>query len=127
MEEKKEQLYIPLNVRKRKELIAGYGQQEAIITVVMSIIGFMIGLIIYGFNQKIEYVLIIPIVIGFLTVVMIIKDQTNTSLLDSLIRLYWFNKSQKRYEYKYKNIYEGEIEEYETKKGESGSKNPNSK
>ena len=126
MEEKKEQLYIPLNVRKRKELFAGYGQQEIIITIVMTIIGFVIGSMIYAFNGKIEYLLITPIVIGFLTVVTIVKDQTNTSLLDSLIRLYQFSKSQKKFYYKYKNIYEGEIE-HETTKSESGSKDPDRK
>lgn len=125
MEEKKEQLYIPLNVRKRKELFAGYGQQELIITVVMAIIGFVVGSMIYAFNGKIEYLLITPIVIGFLTVVTIVKDQTNTSLLDSLIRLYQFSKSQKKFYYKYKNIYEGE--EHETTKSESGSKDPDRK
>lgn len=127
MEEKKEQLYIPLNVRKRKELFAGFGQQELVITSIVLFISFVVGIILYGFTKGVEFLVITPIVCGFVTIIVIVKDQTNTSLLDSIIRLHRFSKSQKRYYYQYQNIYEGEVQNEKSAKREVGSKDSNSK
>lgn len=113
MEKKIDRLYIPANVRKRKEIVAGFGGKELILTIIMAGLGLVLGIVIYMWNEKIEFVVTMPIVMGVIAIIFLIKDQTNTSLLDSIIRLILFIRSQKRYYYKYYNIYEKE--KYEKK------------
>lgn len=107
MEEKKEEkLYIPLNVRKRKEVFSGFGRTEIGITGIGLGVGIIIGILFYLLNDQIYCLIGIPIIISMVTAVCIIKDQTNTSLVDSIKEFFRFSKSQKRYYYSYNNIYE---------------------
>lgn len=109
MDEKKEQLYIPLNVRKRKELFAGFGSTELCVTAIIVVVGFVLGIVFYLIKGEIFYLIGIPLILGIITIVCVIKDQTNTSFVDSVKELLQFLKSQKRYYFSYKNIYEKEF------------------
>lgn len=103
MEKKIDRLYIPANVRKRKEIVAGFGGKELILTIIIVGLGLVLGTVIYMQNGKIEFIVAMPIVMGFIAIIFLIKDQTNTSLLDLIFRLYIFIKSQKIYFYQYYN------------------------
>lgn len=105
-------LYIPENVRRRYEIIDGFGKKEAAITGIVFVISLVLGILLYFVNNKnFFYLVLTPIVITCFTALMIKKDKTNRSTIDLLLEDYKFIKGQKKYMYKYHNIYEkgGEI------------------
>lgn len=109
-EEKKTSLYIPFNIRKRKEYVDGFGKPELIQTCVGTAIGLGISIILCIFVLPNIITLVFPtIMIGAMTAMLVRKNSFNRSSIDAIKNVYNFKKGQKRYFYKYTNIYESEV------------------
>jgi len=106
MEEDEINLYIPVNVQLGKQVITGYGKKEFRLILFAALIAFAIGIFVFAITGNAILVLIIGIIIISLAVVMVGKNPYNESILDNLLQLLDFIKSQKHYEYKYENYYE---------------------
>lgn len=94
-------LYIPTGLKTQKEIYSGFGKKEliqAIIgTLIISAIDILFVLVIFN-NLP---VFIIVLLLGIFTSVMCVqKDVTNLSVLDMIVNLYKYMKSQKKYHYK---------------------------
>lgn len=99
-----EMLYIPVNVRRRKETIEGFGKEEIIKTIIWAGIGLFVGIIIFLlFFREIFTIILSTIVFPFGCFVMVRKDKTNRSTIDLIKVDIRFRRSQKRYKYKYNN------------------------
>lgn len=121
---KRKELYIPVNIRKRKEIADGIGKAELLQIIVMAGIGLLVGLIIFAVKGGIFSIMLPPIILGMAGVIFLRKDMTNQSVLDRIHHLMEYSKGQKIYFYKYHNIYE---ERSRTNgKSKSGRKTPDS-
>ena len=99
MEEQKEKLYIPTNIKTRQEFFNGYGFPEFIQTLVMTVISLIIGLIIYAQNQDISVLILIVIISIAATVVCVSKDRNNQSIVDYAKNMMRFSREQQTYPY----------------------------
>lgn len=114
--EPKKTLYIPVNVRRRKELVDGFGKKECIQTVITVGIGIVLGFLFYSTTKELMYQILTPIILGMGAVTFLRKDAANQSLIDKIVALIEFLKEQKRYYYQYHNIYEGDREKKNNEK-----------
>ena len=94
-------LYIPTGLKTQKEIYSGFGKKELIQAVigtfVISVLDVLFVLVI--FNNLPLFVIVL--LLGIITSVMCVqKDVTNLSVLDMIVNLYKFMKSQKKYHYK---------------------------
>lgn len=107
MPDNKKQLYIPVNIVRRKETIQGIGRKEIIQIIIAVIAGALIGIILFFTNDNNPLYLIMAIFAsGSAAFIFLRKDATNRSTIDKLKLYIDFIKSQKRFYYKYVNIYE---------------------
>lgn len=103
-------LYVPINVRRRKEYVDGFGKPELIITCIWGLIGGAVGLFLFLLNQNDPIYLVVSLIIfPAATFMFVKKDKTNRSTVDHLKAYYLFSRSKKRFDYKYHNIYEKEV------------------
>lgn len=110
MKENIHSLYIPVNIKRRKEWVDGFGAKELKYTIIWSIIGLIYGLIMYFIKDKeMMYIIFSVILFAGSTVILTRKDKTNRSTIDYILMNYKFMNSQKIYKYKYHNIYEKEV------------------
>lgn len=117
--EEKVGLYIPIQVTKRKEFmgIEGIGTKEAINIGIALAIGFILGIILFFKNDSNPFFLFITIFIfGSIGYLFLKKDKTNRSTIDKLKKMILFMNGQKRFYFKYHNIYESRGEEIHEKK-----------
>lgn len=102
-----EQLYIPVNIRKRKEVIEGIGKEEIVRIIVAFVIGVLAGLVIFvAVFPNIMSIMTPAVLIAGITTLFVKKDSMNRSSIDRFRNYIDFNKTQKRYYYKYYNVYE---------------------
>ena len=109
MRENKKDLYIPLNVPDRKELISGFGTIELVISGIILLISVLIVIVAYVMEFNILYALLIAISLFTVVVMFVRKDKYGENLIYKTKYVIRFNKSQKMYQYQYHNIYEGRI------------------
>ena len=113
-EKERDRLFIPVNVRKRKEYVDGFGKDELIKSLIATAFGVVLGIVLFlRNNYQPLYIALVPVVVFAISVIFLRKDKTNTNALDSICEMYEFSKSQKKYEYEYVNIYEKEVEKKE--------------
>lgn len=105
----KKDLYIPVNVPDRNELIPGFGTIELTVSAVALVVAAVIVIILYVMDFNILYALLIAIILFGGVVVLVRKDKYGENLIYKTQYVLRFNKSQKRYQYKYHNIYEGRV------------------
>lgn len=106
-------LYIPVNIRKRKEIVEGFGKEEMVQTAFVTLIGLIVGIILFFvFSYQILLIVGVPLVFGIGAIILLRKDKTNTSSIDMIKEMIDFSKSQKKYQYKYHNIYERKVENH---------------
>lgn len=94
-------LYIPTGLKTQKEIYSGFGKHELIQAVIgtaaIAVLDIFFALIIFN-NLP---VFIIVLLLGIFTSVMCVqKDVTNLSVLDMIVNLYNYMRSQKKYYYK---------------------------
>lgn len=109
MDIKKPELYIPVQIRRRKEYFDGYGKTELRNTIISGCIGVAVGMVVYLYTKQILAIIIIITIFTSGAVVLTKKDKTNRSSLDYLLLDIKFSKSNKKYKYKYHNIHEKEV------------------
>lgn len=109
MKEKKKELYIPLNVVESQDLISGIGGKEAAYIGAALLIGIVLAVIIFtGSGNMVSAVLTAGIIVS-ITVLLVKRDQFNESMIDKFRFIKIYMQSQKRYGYRYFNIYGGEV------------------
>lgn len=102
-----EQLYIPVNIRKRKEVIEGIGKEEIVKIVIAFFIGVLIGIVIFiAVFPNIMSIMTPAILIAGTTTLFVKRDSMNRSSIDRFRNYIDYSKTQKRYFYKYYNVYE---------------------
>lgn len=100
-------LYIPVNIRKRKEVIDGIGGKEIRKIVLAIILGIIMGILMYCLKCKNPIMLFTPpVIIGSGAAILFRKNSMNRNFFDNLAIFIEYVKSQKRFYYKYSNIYE---------------------
>lgn len=111
---KKKELYIPVNVPDRNEMLPGFGTVELIACAIAFGAGFIIAILIFVISQDVLKALGTAFVILAVTVMLFRKNQYGENIIIQSKYVIAFHKTQKRYLYQYHNIYEG-IEENERK------------
>lgn len=100
-------LYIPVNIRRRKEWIDGFGKEELTKVILWFFIGIVIGIVLFFIKNKDPlYIVFSTFFFSGCAFALTRKDRTNRSQIDKLVDLYKFSASTKIYDYKYHNIYE---------------------
>lgn len=111
MADNKKKLYIPVPIVRRKEKIKGVGSKEITQIIIAIIVGIIIGIILFFLNNNNPLFLIMTIFAsGSAAFIFLRKDATNRSTIDKVKLYIDFIKSQKRFYYKYVNIYEKDKE-----------------
>ena len=103
MEEEKNTLYIPMGVKTENELFPGFGKRQ-LLQATLSSAGFLlVGLFLWAVTKNVTMavILILAGIIG--SVMMTTKDQSNLSVVDQVMNMIRFAKSQKYYPYRYMN------------------------
>jgi len=104
----KKNLPIPVQVSNEKQTITGFGKKEMRITGFSFLIAIGIGIITFILSGEIIVVFVPVIIILPITVMLIKKDVRNESFINKVQVILRFSRTQKRYEYVYHNIYEGD-------------------
>lgn len=99
--QEKETLYIPLGLKTRTEIFDGFGKEELLKSIIVTLIAGVIDSIIYFVNKSPTFcvVFILSSIAG--SVMMLTKDKSNISVVDQIKFMIRFHKSQKIYKYKY--------------------------
>ncbi|PKM54002.1 MAG: hypothetical protein CVV00_10080 [Firmicutes bacterium HGW-Firmicutes-5] len=101
MESYKQSLYIPQGLKTRVEIFDGYGKEELVKTILVTIIVGLVDASMYLiFKNVVMSVVTILITIAG-SVMMLTKDKTNISVVDQIGFMVRFARSQKVYKYKY--------------------------
>lgn len=100
-ERKKNTLYIPQGLKTRVEIFDGYGKEELMKTILMTIVVGVLDIFYYLIfkNMVVSVVTILVAIAG--SVMMLTKDHTNISVVDQVGFMIRFARSQKIYPYKY--------------------------
>lgn len=106
---KKKDLYIPINVPDRNEMIPGFGNTELIACGISVGLAAIVGIIMYISGINVLYVVGTAVAIITVAIMVFRKDKYGENLLFKTQYVIAFHKSQKKYEYKYHNIYEGGV------------------
>lgn len=109
-------LYIPVPIRKNKEIAEGIGIQEVIKIAILVAIGVVVGLILFIPTKQVYNLVLPPLFLLMFGIIFYKKDITNKNAIDRIKEMINFSKSQKVYRYRYYNIYEEEVNEKHRKK-----------
>lgn len=102
-EKKKNALYIPQGLKTRVEIFEGYGKEELVKTIIVTVVaGFLDVLLYFIFKNTVVSVVFILVAIAG-SVMMLTKDHTNISVVDQVGFMIKFERSQKKYPYKYQD------------------------
>lgn len=113
MNERKKELYIPLNVVESQDLISGIGGKEIGYIVGALVAGVVLAIMIFSFTGSMVLAVLIGGTLVALTVMLVRRDKFNESMVDKFRFVKIYLQSQKRYEYRYHNIYGGYIDDGE--------------
>lgn len=102
-ERKKNPLYIPQGLRTRVEIFDGFGKEELLKTIMVTIVFGILDIMYYLIfkNTVVSIVTILVAIAG--SVMMLTKDHTNISVVDQVGFMVRFARSQKYYPYKYQD------------------------
>lgn len=110
MEEKKvhrKPLYFPTNCPDANDFVAGFGTKEVVITIVAFFVSLIIGIIIYTSTQGMIRALMAGFIILGGTIIAVKRNSQQECLVDWVVQAFKYLFAQKKYEYRYFNIYEG--------------------
>lgn len=102
-ERKKNPLYIPQGLKARVEIFDGFGKEELLKTIMVTIVVGILDIMYYLIfkNTVVSIVTILVAIAG--SVMMLTKDHTNISVVDQVGFMVRFARSQKFYSYKYQD------------------------
>ena len=100
-ERKKNALYIPQGLKTRVEIFDGYGKEELLKTLLVTVVVGILDVFYYLIfrNTVVSVVMILVAIAG--SVMLLTKDHTNISVVDQVGFMVRFARSQKIYPYKY--------------------------
>ena len=94
-------LYIPQGLKTRVEIFDGFGKEELVKTILVTLVaGGIDALLFLIFRNVVTSVVFMLIAISG-SVMMLTKDKTNISVVDQVGFMVRFARSQKIYKYKY--------------------------
>jgi hypothetical protein len=97
----KQTLYIPQGLKTRVEIFDGFGKEELVKTILVTLVaGGIDALLFLIFRNVVTSVVFMLIAISG-SVMMLTKDKTNISVVDQVGFMVRFARSQKVYKYKY--------------------------
>ena len=97
----KQTLYIPQGLKTRVEIFDGFGKEELVKTILVTLVaGGIDALLFLMFRNVVTSVVFMLIAISG-SVMMLTKDKTNISVVDQVGFMVRFARSQKIYKYKY--------------------------
>ncbi len=97
----KQTLYIPQGLKTRVEIFDGFGKEELLKTIVVTLVaGGIDALLFLIFRNVVTSVVFMLIAISG-SVMMLTKDKINISVVDQVGFMVRFARSQKVYKYKY--------------------------
>jgi hypothetical protein len=97
----KQTLYIPQGLKTRVEIFDGFGKEELVKTILVTLVaGGIDALLFLIFRNVVTSVVFMLIAISG-GVMMLTKDKTNISVVDQVGFMVRFARSQKIYKYKY--------------------------
>lgn len=98
-----ETLYIPMGVKTEAELFNGFGKKEFGRAFLGSIFSCGIALLIWVFTENVAMTMIMVLTGIFGSVIMTTRDSNNLSVVDQMVNMMSFARSQKIYPYRYKD------------------------
>lgn len=113
MNEKKKELYIPLNVIESQDLISGIGGKEVGYIGGALLAGVILAVMIFMLSGSMVLAVLVGGTLVAVTVMLVRRDRFNESMIDKFRFLKIYLKAQKKYEYQYYNIYGGYIDDGE--------------
>lgn len=108
-------LYIPANIRKRKEYIDGIGNSEVVQILIGCGVGILIGIFLYAKYRNFLVLFFPGLFVGAIVLSFVRKDTTGRSTVDRIMNSINFSKEQKKFYYRYTNIYEKEVDKHARK------------
>lgn len=107
MKNKKKDLYVPVHVPDRNELIPGFGTVELTICGAAVAVAAIVAIVMYIAGINIIYSVGAAICIITFVILIFRKDRYGENLIFKTQYVMRFRTSQKKYLYQYHNIYEG--------------------
>lgn len=113
MEGKKGELYVPVHTPDADDFVAGIGKFEGVVIVISGLSSLLSALLYYAITENVVVSVMITAILIALTITMIRRDSHNENLVTKLMIVKSFYKSQKRYYYRYHNIFyeTGEVDD----------------
>lgn len=101
MEQAREKLYIPANVKTKTEFFPGIGMQEIIKALTTAALCSGFCLVIFLLNNSTTFIIVAVIVSAALGLTIHRKDENNISIADQIGFMVRFMRSQKELHYRY--------------------------
>jgi hypothetical protein len=96
----KEMLYIPQGLKKKREYFDGYGWQEFKATLISVVITAVICFLIYIISKNLVITTLTFLSIPSTTVLFVVKNDSNISVIDQIGFMARYVKEQRKYEYR---------------------------
>lgn len=94
-------LYIPTGVKLDPELFNGFGPNEIRTTFIVGIISIVVNVMLYALHGKLAFTILAIMTVISSTVMCLIKNQYNISVVDQVRFMINFAKIQKKYAYRH--------------------------
>ncbi len=95
------ELYIPMGVKEKNELINGFGKLEFLQSCVGSLLGSCIASILWMITQSVVITVVCVLSSIFGSILMTTKDLNHQSVVDQVGNMIRFMKEQQVYPYRY--------------------------
>ena len=96
----KDMLYIPQGLKKKREYFDGYGKHEFQITLIAAAITIGICFFVYLFSRNLVFMVFTFLALPSTTVLFVIKNDSNISVVDQIRFMVRYAKEQHVYEYR---------------------------
>lgn len=115
MPEKKSdgELIIPENVSDRDDYIRGIGKKEAALIAASFVLSMIVVMVLLSVTHDITSALFAALIIISFSIVVVMRDNTNESFIDKVRYLIRYQKMQKKYHYRYYDIFSAYKEDEE--------------
>lgn len=99
----KDLLYIPQGLKKKREFFEGYGWYEFGITIISCFAALFIVVMLYLFTGNIVAAVLLFLILPSTTVLMIVRNESNISVVSQISFMIRFAREQKKYSYRYRD------------------------
>ena len=94
-------LYIPQGLKTRVEIFDGFGKEELVKTILVTLVAGSIDALLFLMFRNVVTSVVFMLISISASVMMLTKDKTNVSVVDQVGFMVRFARSQKIYKYKY--------------------------